>query len=159
MSTAIKEAFNAAFAAASTKERKTIDRLLARVNATDIQHSSVKGYDRWDSKFTVGDVSYVVEIKCRNVRHDAYTETLIEKSKVMAMREMAKKEGREPILIINFTDDVCFQFNLNDSAIDKLGVKSMYCNATTAVQTARIEKQVYLLPFSLGKRIDLNTTN
>lgn len=155
MSTTIKEANNVAFTAASTKERKTIEALLARVNATDVEHSDVKGYERWDSKFTIDGKKYLCEIKCRNVKHTAYADTLIEVSKVNAMRKLAKEEQRVPLLIINFTDEVCYVFNLNDDSVRSVKPNKMYCNATTAVLRDRIEKEVMLLPFRYGKKIDL----
>lgn len=159
MSTIIKEAFNAAFVAASTKERKTVDRLLARVNAIDVEHSDTKGFDRWDSKFTINGKRYICEVKCRNVKHTTYADTLIEVSKVSALRKLAKEENSIPLLIINFTDEICYLFNLNADSVRSIKTNKIYCNATTAVLGEKVEKEVMLLPFRYGKKIDLTTKN
>lgn len=147
---------NNAFVTASIEERVMMDSILNKVGASNIEYSDVKGYDRWDAKFTVKDNGYVTDIKCRKCKHNQYPSTLIEVSKIDYLRKLAKQEGRIPVLLIAFNDGIVYSFNLNNDSIRDIKNSTVACNATTAVLTNKIDKNVILIPFKYGKRIDLN---
>lgn len=153
----IKEAFNKAFEQASTKERVILGSMLNNIAARDIEYSPASGYDRWDCKFTDKEgKTYVLDVKCRNVSSTAFNETLIETSKINALKQIAKEEGRRPLLVITFTDNVAYVIDLMNDSVRECKQRTMACNATTAVKTQKIDKQVTLIPLKYGKRVQIS---
>lgn len=139
---AIAEAKTSAFVNASKKERKTLVKLFNTLGVTDYEFSPENGMDRWDFKFTLNGIDYIGDVKCRNIKHDAYKDSLIDKSKLDFLIEEGKNENRVPLIIVSYSDDVICSWNLS-----KINIKytQKYCNRTTAVSTGKRMKDVGLL--------------
>lgn len=146
---AIAAAKENAFTNASKKERKTLIELFNKLGITDYEFSPENGMDRWDFKFTANGIDYIGDVKCRNIKHDAYKDSLIDKSKLDFLMNEGKKEKRVPLIIVSYTDDVICSWNLSKI---KIKYTKKFCNRTTAVNTGKRMKDVGLLLLTDAKK-------
>lgn len=145
-----------AFTKASKKERDVLLALFQKNNVTKYEFTDPEGFDRHDAEFEMNGKTYLVEIKNRNVKSNAFKTTLIEESKVKYLVDKAKAENKIPLLLITFTDGMFAQFNLSTCLKPKY-LTTRDCNRTTAVSSQKITKDVYLIPIDNVKVIGVTT--
>jgi hypothetical protein len=106
------------FEAAGEIERQKMTQLFHLFGVVNYDFTSSKGYERIEGYYTgrTGN-EYIFEVKCRNLTTSAYTETIIEKSKVEAVIEESQKSNHKPILFFFFEDGKCLYQRLKKDAL------------------------------------------
>lgn len=84
-------------------------------------------YDAW---MKIGDITYIIELKDRNVSHTSYKEYIIETDKYcdLLMRYIASGGKYTPVYINFFSDGYVLSFNLLDCTDARKGYKYNACN-------------------------------
>jgi hypothetical protein len=134
------------FQKSSLVEREKLTALYTSKNITEFDFTDSKGVDRYDSTFKSFDQDFIVECKVRANSSTKYPTTLIEKSKVEFLIEKAKETNATPLLVVFYNDGKYSRYNLNK--LGNVRVEQKYCNRTTAVDSGKKMKEVYLLPIN-----------
>lgn len=133
--------------------RKYFEKLLQNAKVTDYKFTK-DPYLSWDCEYTIGDTTYLAEIKVRNCTSTQYQDFILESHKVEAIKaEAATRENRTVGVYANFfSDGIAALWNIdNVSSTTPEIIK--YCAKTTAYDNGYTEKKVRMITLNQAAKI------
>lgn len=110
----------------------------------------------FDCFVTINNRKYVVELKNRSPKYEAYDEYILEKDKydrVMSWKHRLQAAGA---LYCNFFGNTAYIFNLDNPDITTRPAKAYMNDVTAQSRSYKVQKDVYYINKSLAKKVTLN---
>lgn len=138
------------FEESENKGRTLLKEFLDQVGATEQQPTTDK-FDPVDYYFTYKGNKVVAEIKVRDVQYKNYDTHIIEDNKLKALLKAKEDNECDFAYYINFFgEDVVYWYSTG-SIINSATPDIIACNRTTAVDTGKKDKDVWMIPNTVAQ--------